>query len=346
MTDIRDVPYKDIKEFVLRNKGKAYKLFEDEEEIYDIAFELLSDENSIGHPTSLIEWMLAYNLIVNEIIIDNYSTYDIDKMDQKGINELAKLLGMKKNNRENIKNILRYLGKLDFLPEHTDVKPLILDTILKLKILDSGLDDVIQLFKNNKHLRKFIYDNMHQIINKVSTKNTGDNMNKDDARLLSKFIFDLMKLNEFVLVKEALKIASRFTITIDFKSTRRPGFFLDYLTSQIGDLTYYVLTSLETNLIVKYFDLFDYINLLGRHNIISEFDIRNMLINPKGLLLENQPKFLPSIFEAALIKDKTKILKVIYHFWWFEQDINRDFAIQMKDLVKEYERKFPERKYS
>ena len=108
MSKVHDIPYEDVKEFLLANNAN----FKNEDEAYDLILNLLKAKKSIGHTTSIIEWMMAHNLLINKIDIPNYSSYDIDNMSQVEINELTKLLTMKGNNRNNIKNILRYLDKL------------------------------------------------------------------------------------------------------------------------------------------------------------------------------------------------------------------------------------------
>jgi len=336
MTSIYDIPYIDIEEFLKAN-NTTYK---NEIDAYNKALISLKDKTIKGHTISIIEWMIAHNLLIKKVNIPNFTIYQIDNMKQFEIDELASLLTMKGDDRDNIKNILKYLGKLDLLPEHPDIKPLILATILELQILSSDLTEVIYIFKNNKFLRKFIYDNMNQIINNnVVNKNPGK-LTKEISRKLAKFIFDLMKLNEFTLAKEAIKIARKYE---SFETE-------DEISKVIKYLTYNVLTSLDTDLIIKYFDLFDYINFVYESEIslrspISDFLISDALMFPEGELLDNQQKFLPSIFKASLIKDKKIILGEIHYFWWFESEkttkYNSDFLKQMDPLIKEFEQKYP-----
>jgi len=117
--------------------------------------------------------MIAHNLLIKKVNIPYYTIDDIDNMSQVEINQLAKLLKMKGNNRENIKNILRYLHKLDdeitLLPE---LNEFILNTLNELEIKDINIsnlnyNDVINLLKthrNKKEIRKIIYDNTEKII--------------------------------------------------------------------------------------------------------------------------------------------------------------------------------------
>jgi hypothetical protein len=83
--------------------------------------------------------------------------------------------------------------------------------------------------------------------------------------------------------------------------------------------------------------------------VIHDYHIIGALVHPEGELLNSQQKFLPSIFKAALARDKIKILEAIYHYWYFESDpkINKQslFLDQMDPLVKEYEVNYPDKIY-
>ena len=109
MTTVYDIPYEDIAIFLLSNAVN----YENEDDAYNKALILLSDKKAIGHTISIIEWMMAHNLLLRNINIPNYTTSEINKLSQTEINKLAKLLKMKGNNIINIKNILKYLYKLD-----------------------------------------------------------------------------------------------------------------------------------------------------------------------------------------------------------------------------------------
>ena len=96
-------------------------------------------------------------------------------MSQNEIDNLLKLLGMKSNNVNNIKNILRYLYKLQerisLLPLF-ELNEIISSNLTQLEIQDVDVskltyEDVIDLLKthrNKKAIRKFIYDNLNKII--------------------------------------------------------------------------------------------------------------------------------------------------------------------------------------
>ena len=184
MTSIYDIPYKDIQIFLLANNINIQNRDED----YNIASDLLKDKKAKGHTRSIIEWMIAHNLLVNNIDIPRFTINEIDNMSQNEINQLAKLLNMKCNNIVNIKNILRYLHKLyegiNLLPEIHDI---IFENLSKLEIKDIDVsnlryDNVINLLKthrNKKDIRKFIYDNLEKIII-YNTLNSKEGLNNID----------------------------------------------------------------------------------------------------------------------------------------------------------------------
>lgn len=113
MTSIYDIPYEDISIFLKVNNPRYDFDDKDKDTAYTIALTLLKDKNSKGHTTSIVEWMIAHNLLKTKVDIPNYTIYEIDKLSQNQIDKLSKLLTMNGNNIENIKNILRYLHKLD-----------------------------------------------------------------------------------------------------------------------------------------------------------------------------------------------------------------------------------------
>jgi len=168
MTSIYDIPYKDIRKFLSANN----KNLVNEDDAYNEVLILLKDKNSKGHTTSIIEWMIAHNLIVNKVIIPYYTVDDIDNMSQSEINKLAKKLTMKGNDRGNIKNILRYLHKLEDISLLPEIKDIIFNNLTQLEleninIYDLNFDNIINLLKTHRNkvaIRKFVSDNLDKII--------------------------------------------------------------------------------------------------------------------------------------------------------------------------------------
>lgn len=63
MTSIYDIPYKDIKMFLLTNN----KNINNKDIDYKQVLTLLKNKESKGHTKSIIEWMIAHNLLIKLI---------------------------------------------------------------------------------------------------------------------------------------------------------------------------------------------------------------------------------------------------------------------------------------
>jgi len=256
MTSIYDIPHKDIVEFLLANN----KNFEDENDAYNKSLELLKDKKTVGHNTSIIEWMIAYNLLIKQAYIPNYTTYEINKLSQNEINQLAKKLGMKSNNIENIKNILRYLHKLDnknilILPEIDDI---ILQNLEKLEIEGINFDylkfnDIINLLKihNNKALiRKLIYDNMEKVIFynllSMNVEKLGDltyYFDKLSYNLPKSVVLELVRINQKNLLKNNTE--KEINDLIDYLEKMRMGYYNLNIYDKIEDLRDFLITLIK-----------------------------------------------------------------------------------------------------
>ena len=204
MTSIYDIPYKDIQIFLLANNINIQNNKQD----YNKTMILLNDKKAKGHTTSIIEWILAHNLLINNVDIPYYTINQIDDMSQNDINQLAKLLNMKGNNTQNIKNILRYLHKLYVsLPEIHDIifKNLSDLEINDIDIYSLNFDNIISLLKthrNKKDIRKFISDNISKIIVYISlelniTELLTDISNELLKGSLDDVLFDVFEWTDF-----------------------------------------------------------------------------------------------------------------------------------------------------
>ena len=210
MTSIYDIPYDDIKIFLSAN-DKNIKNIDDD---YKLALNLLKDKKTIGHTTSIIEWMIAHNLLIDKVDIPIFNIYDIDNMSQVDINQLAKLLTMKGNNSDNIKNILRFLNKLDdklsFLPEINNLISDKLDYLLQKDIISFTFEQIILLFENyydKKTMRFLIYKNMENIMtNNIVITNNHKNFSNIDLDRLIRFIINFLDKNEISIAKRILNV--------------------------------------------------------------------------------------------------------------------------------------------
>jgi len=109
MTSIRQVPYDDIELFLLTNNIDPSS---DVNVNYNLAKKLVKNTETNFEIVSVVEWMIAHNLIILKFDIPIYRKSDILEMSDLEIKKLARSLTMKSNNIDHIFNILNYIGKL------------------------------------------------------------------------------------------------------------------------------------------------------------------------------------------------------------------------------------------
>jgi len=268
MTSIYDIPYEDIEEFLLANNSRYD--FKNDDEAYNTALILLKDKKSIGHTMSIIEWMMAHNLVMRKINISNYTVQEIDNMSQIKINQLAKLLTMNSNNVDNIKNILRFLHKLDDVTLLPEINSIILRNLNELEINDINfetlkLNDAINLLKthhNKALIRKEMYNNIEKII--LHNFFNIDFKNFNNLRyinvltyLLPKYvILELIKYNEKTLLKNHT-IEEIDSFLVFFEENERDAVWVDLLKNQksLGDFLINLIEINECSLVKKVFDI-------------------------------------------------------------------------------------------
>lgn len=154
MSDIRDLKISHIKKFLEVNKRS------DGSDIYSVALSLMKDPNTIYDDVdiSIIEWMLAYNVLHKKISIPIYTANDIKNLPELEFNKLAKSLGLSNNNVDNVINILRFLHKLEpdlnLFPEFKteNFKQVLNRELLHTKIGDKKYysSNILDLKKNDR----------------------------------------------------------------------------------------------------------------------------------------------------------------------------------------------------
>ena len=259
MSSIDQIPYEDIVIFLEANDKK---LSEDRDENNKLALKLLSDRKAKGHTTSIIEWMMAHNLLINKVDIPNYTIYEIDHMQQAEINKLAKLLTMEGNNRNNIKGILKYLGKLmdvsyNNLPNEViynliiNTEPLDLENLYVNKVYRTVIDNPITL--------NYLYDKYKNIVKNQQEdyrKYTGSNMyrkriNNDNRTNINKYSEDIYTVKSFNNLLKIYKnyiqsisglafdifyiyqLFGKWGMKLDIKTIIKITTTLEYLTAEI-----------------------------------------------------------------------------------------------------------------
>ena len=108
--NIFDIPYDNIIIFLKINNVEI----KDNDKNYEKAKILMKNKTTIYRdvPKSIIEWMVAHNLIFLKIDVPTYSEEEVLSLNDDDTVKLAKLLLMKGTNKVNIINILKYLHKL------------------------------------------------------------------------------------------------------------------------------------------------------------------------------------------------------------------------------------------
>jgi hypothetical protein len=300
MSDIRDISFYDIEKFLDKN-GIS---FIDEDDAYNKTLLSLKRERKY-YPDSIIEWLIAHNLIVNNVNIPSYTIQEIDNMSQIEINQLAKLLTMKGNNRENIKNILRYLHKLDDISLLPEINDIILQKLRQLEVQDINFnamkfEDIIDLLSTNDNkalIRKLIYDNMERIIFYnvlgINTKdfNTIAHIRKivtpyqshQRSRYSKSIMLGLIKMNEEEILKNnTIKELNNFINILNESQ-------LDLVYINMSRLATFIINLLESDefaLAKKAFDIaanYDFINFSNGMSIEEYLDYYLVKNNAKKL---------------------------------------------------------------
>lgn len=230
MTSIYQIEFEDIKEFLKQNNKKIFK---NKNDAYNMALKLLKSSNIINHSVKIDEWMIARNLLINKINIPRYNICELDFATKDEIDELSKSLTMKGNDINSTKNILRYLGKLEeritFLPE---INNIIIDKyskLLEIDILSSNLCNIINIFKHNRFLRKFIYDNIRYIISKDRILIINGCY---ASYYVPDFIFELAELKEIFLAKKVLEMCNILAPTSGAILSCSRDYIRNYVKSQ------------------------------------------------------------------------------------------------------------------
>lgn len=183
MSSIRDIVFVDIISFLWNNDIIIPK---EKDEAYDIALELILYNNDIVYTDVIIDWMKAYNLLLNKVYVPNYSINQINELSDKKLNNLIALLDtdgidsvinillfmhkiisldkdsifevMKNSNISTIENMCLASTKINNFCQTLDVKTLVISKIAKdsLDINDFSLKELF-IYSKVVPLKKKIY---------------------------------------------------------------------------------------------------------------------------------------------------------------------------------------------
>lgn len=235
MTTIYDIPYEDIKIFLEANNI----IFKNENDAYEKTRILLKDRKAIGHTNNIIEWMIAYNLLKRKVNIPNYTIYEIDKLYQNEIDQLAKLLTMDGNDVENIKNILRYLHKLDEGVNISNNQNLTLagEAIYNI-ILSNMSNKTINRMDINKYSKLYLEDQQFwkKRLNDIFGLRTEDK--NFDYKLAVKFLDNGKSLDEnyHEAMDKGLKPIIKLLLGNEVVDVIEPDNFLDKINTTLPEL--------------------------------------------------------------------------------------------------------------
>jgi hypothetical protein len=200
MADIHDINIVDAKKFLLLNKAQLPA--NNNEIIYIMVKKLLERPNTNykGAPANIVKWLLAYNVIQNGTYIPRYVKYEIYDLSLSERNKLAKLLGMKGNNAENIIDILRFLHKLD-----GDLDFANNDDLYQPLLLNSNFEQVISILEANPKLESLVKKLLQQIIeNNIKYQKDCDINTCISDPKTQDFLDNLAKLNYIDILVNAL----------------------------------------------------------------------------------------------------------------------------------------------
>ena len=112
MTSIYDIPKEDIDIFIENNNDIIHKK---EYDPYLITFKTIKSGNYLPGtvPDKIIDWIIAYNLIIKGVNIPKYNVLNIYLLSEKELKALSKLLKLDNLHINSVINVLNYLGKLD-----------------------------------------------------------------------------------------------------------------------------------------------------------------------------------------------------------------------------------------
>jgi hypothetical protein len=244
MTSIYDIPYEDIKFFISNNN---VIIPSDKNSAYKLALSLIEDPNSKGHTRSIVEWIIAYNLIQNNVDIPTYTINEIDNIDEKEINKLARMLTMKTNNVSSIKNILNYMGKLILFPTKINEIDYQLLMNMDTKTLNKlETDKYTKLLLNDQNFWK------ERLFNRLGLK-VKDDFNFD-YKFAVKFLDngESFEVNNLKAMDKGLKQIVKLLLDNDVVDRIKPDFVMDDLKLNIfilGDLKHYPYYQFIDNII-------------------------------------------------------------------------------------------------
>jgi len=159
MADIHDLDLDHLKKFLVQNGIFVPK---ERERIYEKAFDLMNQKITLYDDAdiSIVQWLLAYNALKNNVVNRRYTESEINNLSKGELDKLAKKLGMKGNNIDNILTILRFMNKLYTKVEKEtitgiyDIDKILLQTIDPEELNNLTVNDYTRKILNNQDFWK------------------------------------------------------------------------------------------------------------------------------------------------------------------------------------------------
>jgi alpha-tubulin suppressor-like RCC1 family protein len=208
MASFNTIPINDIEDFFAYNN---LPLPASKEEKYTTAWNLIMNETNIKAPSSISDFVIAYNLGYSNINIPIYKASDIIRSSDKDLIDLAKLLSLSRVDKERIIRILGYLNRLDNDLSVFDIIPL--DALGEIfKQLDCNT--MLLLCKTSNKIFNFCQNRLVPILRENINQNTRMDLSRYNMNQLINICRRLSK-SKRGLINQISAGASSLVLTID-----------------------------------------------------------------------------------------------------------------------------------
>lgn len=324
MTSINDVPYDDIEKFLIINDVELISKDQD----YNKAFKMISNDKNYIYPDIIVDWIAAYNL--NGKRFRNYSRGEIDLLSKNELTRLAKNLGVgdSNNHKQSVINVLKFLKKLDSKLIMKDIDEQIFQTLDEQRILTTNLVDIIEIFRKNKTLRKFIYDNMRTILFLKKPLKKGELFAWQAVETMSKFVVELVKMNEMVLAKEALRLLNEL-ITHEDNRVNLNSYLNHKLTKDNN-----------VKLMEAYFKLLPYLEELFPNESFEDDTILELFeVDSRYETTKEYRDHIIPFFTAAINAKRQGLIDYVVNIWnnekrYYTEEEDQSFVNEMNALME------------
>ena len=153
MISITQIPIEDIELFISKNN---YDIPDNNKDMYNLANNLL--RTAKYYPDIIIDWIIAHNLIILGTKVPIHTKSEISLLNNKELDNLAKLLKLDRMNIDSILNILNFIGKLK---KETTIYDIMDPEIIQEIALNLSYDDIINNCNTSEQFNYLICKNNH-----------------------------------------------------------------------------------------------------------------------------------------------------------------------------------------